>query len=63
MDIDTTETGMQVKEILRDKEKSELFLRFVLEEYLFNLQTGKLGIPTMEKLNNAGILHQFLETK
>lgn len=32
-----------------------------IQEYLQNLQSGKLGVPEFEDLETAGLLHQFLE--
>ena len=32
-----------------------------IQEYLMSLQSGKDGIPTLDDLQNAGLLHQFLE--
>jgi hypothetical protein len=36
-------------------------LRAAVIAYLGDLQGGKIGTPTIESLQNAGILHQWLE--
>lgn len=35
-------------------------VREIIQNYLINLQSGKLGIPTIEQLQNAGNLHKVL---
>lgn len=55
------ELSYVIKVIMRNKDESEVFLRLVIKEYLTNLQSGKLGEVTSKQLQNAGILHAFLE--
>jgi len=48
---------------LCEKERAKKFLANIISIYLENLQNGKYeGIPTMEELNAAGALHEFLES-
>lgn len=44
-----------------NKESVQAWLVEVIEEYLEKLQSGRFGTPTLKDLQNAGLLHQFVE--
>lgn len=46
---------------MTDKQEALKNVKEAIQNYLMALQGGKLGEPSIEDLNSAGILHRFLE--
>lgn len=61
LDIDDAEfLGLtDFKEEIKDRNE---FPVYAIQNYLIDLQSGKFGAPTMEQLQEAGVLHHLLET-
>lgn len=47
--------------LLQDKESAKQILIKIIAIYLVNLQSGKYGVPTLNDLQTAGLLHGFIE--
>ena len=53
--------GFKLSEMKVSKENRQKLLISVIQKYLEDLQNGRLGTPTLNDLQSAGILHRFLE--